>query len=40
MSQHVLVEHTDISVNDGALCLKAGRDSDGLRVARPNNSGH
>jgi polygalacturonase len=35
-SKHVLVEHTDISVNDDALCLKAGRDSDGLRVARPD----
>jgi polygalacturonase len=35
-SKHVLVEHADISVNDDALCLKAGRDSDGLRVARPD----
>ena len=34
-SSHVLVEDTDISVNDDALCLKAGRDSDGLRVNRP-----
>ena len=34
-SQHVLVEHADIDVNDDALCLKAGRDSDGLRVNRP-----
>jgi polygalacturonase len=31
----VLVEHADIDVNDDALCLKAGRDSDGLRVNRP-----
>jgi hypothetical protein len=29
------VQHADIAVNDDALCLKAGRDSDGLRVARP-----
>jgi polygalacturonase len=35
-SKHVLVERADISVNDDALCLKAGRDSDGLRVARPD----
>jgi len=34
-SRKVLVEHTDIDVNDDALCLKAGRDSDGLRVNRP-----
>ncbi len=34
-SRKVLVEHADISVNDDALCLKAGRDSDGLRVNRP-----
>lgn len=34
-SRHVLVEHADITVNDDALCLKAGRDSDGLRVNRP-----
>lgn len=35
-SRHVLVQHADISVNDDALCLKAGRDSDGLRVNRPD----
>jgi len=34
-SRKVLVEHGDIDVNDDALCLKAGRDSDGLRVNRP-----
>lgn len=34
-SRHVLVTHADIAVNDDALCLKAGRDSDGLRVNRP-----
>lgn len=34
-STHVLVQHADIEVNDDALCLKAGRDSDGLRVNRP-----
>jgi polygalacturonase len=34
-SEHVLVEHADIDVNDDALCLKAGRDADGLRVNRP-----
>ncbi|HEY1647850.1 MAG TPA: glycosyl hydrolase family 28 protein [Terracidiphilus sp.] len=34
-SREILVEHADIDVNDDALCLKAGRDSDGLRVNRP-----
>ncbi len=34
-SSHILVQHADIAVNDDALCLKAGRDSDGLRVNRP-----
>jgi len=34
-SAHVLVEHADIDVNDDALCLKAGRDADGLRVNLP-----
>lgn len=34
-SSHILVERADIACNDDALCLKAGRDFDGLRVARP-----
>ncbi len=34
-SKKILVEHADISVNDDALCLKAGRDADGLRVNVP-----
>jgi polygalacturonase len=34
-SRNILVEHADIDVNDDALCLKSGRDSDGLRVNRP-----
>jgi len=34
-SKRVLVQHADIDVNDDALCMKAGRDADGLRVARP-----
>lgn len=33
-SKKVLVQHADIAVNDDALCLKAGRDADGQRVAR------
>jgi polygalacturonase len=37
-SHDVLVAHADIDVNDDALCLKAGRDSDGLRVARPTEN--
>jgi hypothetical protein len=31
----VLVERIDAACNDDALCIKAGRDADGLRVARP-----
>jgi polygalacturonase len=34
-SSKILVQHADIAVNDDALCLKAGRDSDGLRVNKP-----
>ena len=35
-SSEVLVEHCDIECNDDAICLKAGRDADGLRVNRPS----
>jgi polygalacturonase len=34
-SRRILVANADIAVNDDALVMKAGRDSDGLRVARP-----
>lgn len=34
-SHHILVAHADIENNDDALCLKAGRDADGLRVNIP-----
>jgi polygalacturonase len=34
-SSWVLVENCDIDNNDDDICLKAGRDSDGLRVNRP-----
>jgi polygalacturonase len=34
-STDVLVTHCDIDCNDDAICLKAGRDADGLRVNRP-----
>ena len=34
-SSHVLVQHCDIDNNDDDICLKAGRDFDGLRVGRP-----
>lgn len=37
-SRNILVEHADIDVNDDALCLKAGRDADGLRVNRPTTN--
>ena len=34
-SSNVLVERCDIECNDDDICLKAGRDADGLRVNRP-----
>jgi len=34
-SRHVLVQNCDIDCNDDNICLKAGRDADGLRVNRP-----
>jgi polygalacturonase len=34
-SAHVLVENCYIDCNDDNLCLKSGRDADGLRVNRP-----
>jgi polygalacturonase len=34
-SRYVLVENCDIDCNDDNICLKAGRDADGLRVNRP-----
>ncbi|MFC0215638.1 glycoside hydrolase family 28 protein [Paenibacillus chartarius] len=35
-SSNVLVEHCDIDCNDDNICVKAGRDADGLRVGRPS----
>jgi polygalacturonase len=37
-SSNVVVEHADIACNDDAICIKAGRDWDGLRVARPTEN--
>lgn len=34
-SNNILVENCDIDCNDDNICLKAGRDADGLRVNRP-----
>lgn len=34
-SKDILVENCDIDCNDDNLCIKSGRDSDGLRVNRP-----
>lgn len=34
-SSEILVEDCDIDCNDDNLCIKSGRDSDGLRVNRP-----
>ena len=37
-SNAVTVQHCDIDDNDDAICLKAGRDADGLRVNRPTTN--
>ena len=37
-SRDVLVEHCDVDGNDDCLCIKAGRDADGLRVDRPTEN--
>ena len=37
-SSNVLVQNCDIDCNDDNFCLKAGRDSDGLRVNRPTTN--
>ena len=34
-SSNVLIENCDVDCNDDNFCIKAGRDSDGLRVNRP-----
>ena len=34
-SNNILIQNCDIDCNDDNFCLKAGRDSDGLRVNRP-----
>jgi hypothetical protein len=34
-SSHILIENCDIDCNDDNICLKSGRDADGLRVNRP-----
>ncbi|MBL7110331.1 MAG: glycoside hydrolase family 28 protein [Bacteroidales bacterium] len=37
-SSDILVENCDIDCNDDNLCIKAGRDYDGLRVNRPSEN--
>jgi polygalacturonase len=37
-SRNVLVQNSDIDCNDDNICLKAGRDADGLRVNRPTEN--
>lgn len=37
-TRNVLVTHCDIECDDDAICLKAGRDADGLRVNRPTEN--
>ncbi len=34
-SKRILIENCDIDCNDDNICLKSGRDADGLRVNRP-----
>lgn len=34
-SSFILIENCDVDCNDDNICLKAGRDADGLRVNRP-----
>lgn len=37
-SSNVAIRHCDVDCNDDAICLKAGRDADGLRVNRPTEN--
>jgi polygalacturonase len=37
-TRNVLITHCDIECDDDAICLKAGRDADGLRVNRPTEN--
>jgi polygalacturonase len=37
-SRDVLIQNCDIDANDDNICLKAGRDDDGLRVNRPTEN--
>ena len=37
-SRDILIERCDIDCNDDNICLKAGRDADGLRVNRPTEN--
>ncbi|CCV64961.1 Exo-poly-alpha-D-galacturonosidase [Alteracholeplasma palmae J233] len=36
-SSHVLIENCVTSCNDDSICIKSGRDYDGIRVARPSH---
>ena len=37
-STNVLIENCDVDCNDDNICLKSGRDADGLRVNRPTEN--
>ncbi|ANX00772.1 endopygalactorunase [Thermoclostridium stercorarium subsp. leptospartum DSM 9219] len=37
-SRNVLIENCNIECNDDNICIKAGRDADGLRVNRPSEN--
>ena len=37
-STNILIENCEVDCNDDNICLKAGRDADGLRVNRPTEN--
>ena len=37
-STNILIENCDVDCNDDNICIKAGRDADGLRVNRPTEN--
>ncbi len=37
-STNILIQHCDIDCNDDNICIKSGRDADGLRVNRPTEN--
>lgn len=37
-SSNILIEHCEVDCNDDNICIKSGRDADGLRVNRPTEN--